>query len=112
MEDFWETLDRLVAASTVVIDRPGGRPHPRYPEAIYPLDYGYLKGTAGGDGDGIDLWRGSLPAPRLDAIFCTVDLHKKDAEIKLVLGCTPAEREAALAFHQSGNGAATVVLRP
>ena len=30
---FWEALDRLVSASTIVIDRPKGSAHPRYPAA-------------------------------------------------------------------------------
>ena len=27
---------------------------------VYPLDYGYLQGTSSSDGEGIDVWRGSL----------------------------------------------------
>ncbi|MFP5371021.1 MAG: hypothetical protein ACLGI3_09775, partial [Actinomycetes bacterium] len=50
--EFFSLLDTLVLSSEVVVDRPRGRAHPRIHEAIYPLDYGYLKGTRGGDGDG------------------------------------------------------------
>ncbi len=32
------------------IDRPLGRPHPRHPEMIYPINYGYVDGLMGGDG--------------------------------------------------------------
>ena len=103
--NFWIFLDRLVAQSEVVIDRPQGSAHPRYPAAIYPLDYGYLEGTSSGDGQGIDLWRGSVAMGRLDAVVCTVDLGKRDVEIKLLLGCTAAEKEQILAFHGGGQGA-------
>ena len=85
---FWQALDALLASSRIVIDRPGGSCHPRFPHCIYPVDYGYLQNTASMDGGGIDLWRGSDPAGRLDAIICTVDLMKRDSEIKLLLGCT------------------------
>ena len=40
---FWELLDSLVKDSEIVIDRPKGTAHPRYPDSIYKVDYGYLK---------------------------------------------------------------------
>ena len=96
---FWSVLERLVAESEVVIDRPKGSVHARFPDYVYPLDYGYLKGTSSMDGDGIDLWRGSDPAQRLDAVVCTVDLMKRDSEIKLLIGCTEEEKQLALQKH-------------
>ena len=108
---FWSTLDRLVAESQIVIDRPRGTPHPRYPEFIYPLDYGYLDGTTAADGDGIDVWIGSQPDQALTAIVCTVDLIGRDAEIKLLLGCTREEAQIILATHNSGPQAATLIER-
>jgi len=56
--DFWKRLDDLVATKRLVVDRPRGNHHPRYPEMVYPLDYGYLEGTSGGDGNELDVWRG------------------------------------------------------
>lgn len=61
-DDFWCKLDELVQSGDLVIDRPQGSAHPRYPDIIYPLDYGYLAGTTAADGEGIDVWVGSLPA--------------------------------------------------
>lgn len=94
--EFWEKLDRLVVEHEIVIDRPKGSAHPRYPSLIYPLDYGYLKGTSSMDGGGIDVWLGGLGGKRLDAIIVTIDMYKKDSEIKLLLGCTPAEKQTIL----------------
>lgn len=54
-EAFWEALDVLLAGGEIVIDRPKGSAHPRYPHMIYPLDYGYLAGSASMDGGGIDV---------------------------------------------------------
>ena len=99
---FWEALDILVAGSQVIVDRPKGSTHPRFPSLVYPLDYGYLKGTTAMDGGGIDIWRGSLPQPSVDAIICTVDLMKKDSEIKILIGCTPEEMRLASEFHNQG----------
>lgn len=110
--EFWPALDALTAAHPLVIDRPAGSAHPRYAELIYPLDYGYLDGTRGGDGAGVDAWRGSLPEAAVTAILCTVDRHKGDAELKLLLGCTPAEARQLQRFHQSGAQSALLVERP
>lgn len=95
---FWATLDQLMASSRLVIDRPKGTAHPRYPDMIYPLDYGYLADTTAMDGGGIDVWAGSDPARGLDAVMVTVDLVKRDSEIKLLIGCT--EEEKQLVWHQ------------
>lgn len=62
---FWTAMDRLVAGSGVVIDRPAGSAYPRYPQRLYSLDYGYLKGTTSADGAGIDLWRGKAGKTRM-----------------------------------------------
>jgi inorganic pyrophosphatase len=92
---FWEALDELVRTSDVVIDRPKGSAHPRYPNLLYPVDYGYLSGTRSMDGGGIDLWAGSGPKT-IRAVLCTVDLLKRDSELKLLLGCTEEETAAIL----------------
>lgn len=89
---FWQTLDQLAATSQIVIDRPKGLAHPRIPDLIYPLDYGYLEGTTADDGDGIDVWIGSEPDMGITAIACTADRFKRDAEIKMLLGCDAADR--------------------
>lgn len=108
---FWNAIDRLVDTSKVVIDRPRGSAHPRYPDYRYPLDYGFLAGTRSGDGHGIDVWIGSDPGRRPDAIILTVDLHKRDTEPKILLGCTPAERQLILSQHQRGTQSALLIER-
>jgi inorganic pyrophosphatase len=110
-DDFWHKLDQLVATNTVRIDRPKGSVHPRYPSFRYPLDYGYLAGTRSGDGDGIDVWAGSLPAQTVTGIICTVDLQKRDSETKILLGCTPEETQQILAIHNAGSQAAILIDR-
>jgi len=97
---FWEAMENLAASHRIVIDRPKGKPHPNWPpDRMYPLDYGYLEDTSAADGGGIDVWLGSLPNKALTGILCTFDRLKRDAEIKLLLGCTPDDVESILAFH-------------
>ena len=98
-KEFWNALDDLLRTAELVIDRPKGSAHPRFPHLIYPVDYGYLKGTSSMDGEGIDVWRGSLPHETPDAIICTIDLLKKDSEIKLLVGCTEEEKQTILQWH-------------
>lgn len=97
--EFWQAIDKLVSESELVIDRPKGSRHPRYPDVIYQVDYGYLKGTASMDGGGIDVWKGTKENPSVDAVMCIVDLVKRDSEIKLLFGCTEEEKEIVHRFH-------------
>ena len=109
--EFWSTLQALVASSQVVIDRPKGSAHGS-PEWIYPLDYGYLDGTMSGDGEGIDVWIGSVEPRMVTAIVCTVDPAKRDAEIKVLLGCSPAEQSLIVSLHRHAGQGALLVTAP
>ena len=109
-EDFWQALDGLVGSSQIVIDRPKGTSHPRYPHMIYPVDYGYLRDTAAMDGQGIDVWVGSGER-RVDAIICTVDLLKRDSEIKILLGCTEEEKQLIYELHNDSDYMKGVLIR-
>ncbi len=110
-DSFWHRLEALVAGAELEIDRPRGSAHPRYPEVIYPLDYGHLLGTTGGDGEAVDIWLGSIPAHPLTAVVCTVDLVKKDVELKLLLGCTKQEQQTILQFHTGEHAGALLIER-
>jgi inorganic pyrophosphatase len=101
---FWEALDTLVRESNVIIDRPKGSMHPGFSSGrTYPVDYGYLKNTTSMDGGGIDAWCGSSPQLTINGIICTVDLLKRDSEIKILIGCTPEEMKLALDFYNQGS---------
>ncbi|MEH2106336.1 hypothetical protein [Nostoc sp.] len=109
--DFWLKLDRLVAISNLKIDRPKGTSHPRYPSFVYPLDYGYLPETRSGDGFDIDVWIGSLSSQTVTAVICSVDLEKRDTEIKILLGCTSEESRVILDIHNTGSQSAILLVR-
>ena len=109
---FWNALAELVQATTIAVDRPRGSHHPRYLGTIYPLDYGYLVGTMAGDGAGLDTWIGSLPDRAITGIVCTVDSLFRNAEIKVLLGCTPDEMNTVVDFQNQGSQSALLLLRP
>jgi inorganic pyrophosphatase len=103
---FWQAMTELLVTNPVIIDRPKGSSHPRYGEAVYPFDYGYLENTTSSDGGGIDVWLGSLNtvmnkdnAKTLTGILCTFDTLKRDAEIKLLIGCTEEDIQVIQEFH-------------
>jgi inorganic pyrophosphatase len=108
---FWTALDELVAASNLVIDRPRGGAHPRFSDLVYPLDYGHLEATRAGDGGEIDVWIGAEPSQRVTACAVTVDLLKRDSEIKVLLGCTADDIETVRGFHDSGPMRVAVLVR-
>lgn len=99
-DDFWLALDALLPESQLVIDRPRGFRHPRFTDFVYPLDYGYLEGTLSADGEGLDVWLGlaaegkPLTECRVCGVIASVDLDKRDAELKLLLDCTAEEMQA------------------
>jgi len=99
--DFWSAVDELVRSHRIIIDRPSGSAHPRFPDMIYPADYGYLESTHAMDGGGIDIWRGTEGHLLADAILCVLDLMKSDAEIKILIGCTREEKQMICRFQNS-----------
>ena len=89
----------LVLENHIIIDRPKDSAHPRYPEIIYPLDYGYLENTTASDGGGIDVWLGTQDTKMLTGILCTFDTLKRDMEIKLLISCTNEDLQIIQKFH-------------
>ena len=77
---------------------------------IYPLDYGYISGTVGGDGAEVDVFIGSGDSG-LTAALITHDLGKGDRELKLLWNTTEAEIAAAYAFLQRENMRVNLRLR-
>jgi inorganic pyrophosphatase len=109
---FWDRLDLLIRSKPIVIDRRRGTPHPRYPEFVYPVDYGYLDGTLGPDGNPTDVWVGTGAPARVTAVACAVDVRKMDAEIKILVSCLPEEIRAIRETLNRGGMSALFLTRP
>jgi inorganic pyrophosphatase len=62
------------------------------------------------DGAGIDVWVGSNQK-KIDAIICTVDLMKKDSEIKILIGCTEEEKAIVYETHNETQFMKGVLIR-
>ncbi|MBN1169271.1 inorganic pyrophosphatase [Candidatus Woesebacteria bacterium] len=102
-KEFWEGIEELVDESKIVVDRPKNSAHPRFPDMIYPVDYGYLENTSSMDGGGIDVWVRTKKKKAVDAIVCNIDRLKKDSEIKILFGCNEKEKELIYKFYKFMN---------
>lgn len=70
----------------ITMDRPVGSPHPKRKEICYPINYGYLEGILGGDGEEQDVYLLGLnePAREYKARIVAVIHRLNDDEDKLV----------------------------
>lgn len=109
--EIWALFDGLAASGEVSIDRPRGTAHPRFPAWIYPVDYGYFVDTNGGDGEGIDVFRGRASGRGVVGLVATFDPHKRDAEVKVLLDCDDDELALIEQFYDAQPQGAELVRR-
>lgn len=71
---------------TIHIDRPIGSKHPKYADLVYPVNYGYLPGVIGGDGEEQDVYLLGVmtPVAEYTAKIIAVIHREDDVEDKLV----------------------------
>ena len=62
------------------------------------------------DGAGIDVWVGT-GEKKVDAIMCTVDLLKRDSEIKILIGCTEEEKKIVYETHNDSKYMKGILIR-
>lgn len=57
------SADILGRTVEVVVDRPLGSCHPHYTTMLYPVNYGYVPGIPGGDGEAQDAYILGIAVP-------------------------------------------------
>lgn len=62
------------------------------------------------DGSGIDVWVGSAEK-KVNAVICTVDLMKRDSEIKILIGCTEEELKIIYETHNESENMKGILIR-
>lgn len=98
--------DFLGATIKVTFDRPLGSVHPKFPDMIYPVNYGFVPDTKAGDGDEIDVYYLSSEKPlKTITATCIGYVHRDDDnEDKLIASdgtrFTKDEIEAKLEFQE------------
>ena len=71
----------------VIIDRPLGSRHPKFPDMIYPVNYGYIDGIIAGDGEEQDVYILGVDVPLkfFEGEVIAVIHRKNDVEDKWVV---------------------------
>lgn len=71
----------------IVVDRPMGSCHPTYEDMVYPVNYGYLPGVVGGDGEAQDAYLLGVDAPvgEYTGKVIAIIYRQDDKEDKLVV---------------------------
>ncbi|MBI4202487.1 MAG: inorganic diphosphatase [Chloroflexi bacterium] len=82
----------------IVIDRPLGTAHPRYPDMVYPINYGYLPGTLAPDGHPLDVYvlGYDQPLERCSAQVIAMIRRKDDVEDKIVVALSGRWDDASI----------------
>lgn len=74
----------------IKIDRPMGSMHPKHPDLIYPINYGYMPHVLGGDGEELDVYLlgVDVPVEEYTARIIGIVHRHNDVEDKLVAAPT------------------------
>lgn len=90
---------------TVTVDRPLGSRHPKHPDMIYPVNYGYIEGVFAPDGEEQDVYIIGVnePIEKFEGVVIAVIHRRDDVEDKLVaapvgMSFTKDEIAAAVEF--------------
>ena len=83
LDEYKSLIGRKV---TVTMDRPIGAIHPKHPEIVYPINYGYIDGLLGGDGEEQDVYvlGETDPLDTYDGVIIAVVHRYDDDECKWV----------------------------
>lgn len=87
---------------TVLVDRPLGSHHPKHQNIVYPVNYGYIPGVIGGDGEEQDAYILGVDRPVTELVGRVIAIIHRldDVEEKWVVapeGVSFAEKEIAQA---------------
>lgn len=91
----------------IKIDRPIGSAHPKHPDMIYPVNYGYIPNIIGGDGEELDVYLLGVdkPVKEYTAEVIGIVHRHNDTEDKLIatpegMNFPPAEIKRLLHFQE------------
>lgn len=101
-----KSLVRFYLGKTVriKIDRPIGSAHPKHSDMIYPVNYGYIPGVLGSDGEELDVYLLGVDKPidEYTARIISIIHRHNDIEDKLVAapeGMSFTRKEISEAVH-------------
>ena len=70
-----------------IVDRPIGSRHPKHADLVYPINYGYVEGVLGGDGEEQDVYLlgADRPLERFEGTVIAVYHRLDDVEDKWIV---------------------------
>ena len=79
--------DLLGQTFTITIDRPLCSSHPRYPDVVYPVNYGYIPNMIAPDGEEQDVYLLGVdrPVKTYTGVIIAILKRADDVEDKLVM---------------------------
>ena len=95
---FWQKMDTVALSSKIRIDRPKNTTHPDFANLVYPVDYGCFMDMDTDDSEMIHVYRGTLKPAKVQAVAVSVDILKRDMDVKVLYGCTEQEELEILRF--------------
>ena len=82
-------MKKSIIGSTVkgTVDRPIGSTHPKHPDIVYPINYGYVDGVMAGDGEEQDVYilGTDEPLERFEGKVIAVYHRTNDVEDKWIV---------------------------
>ncbi len=87
MSNIEEYLGKTVK---IIIDRPLGSAHPQFPSLIYPVNYGYIPETVGGDGEEIDVYLLGVSEPVTEYTAEIIGIIYREDDVEYKLAAAPA----------------------
>ena len=85
-ETYHQSKSYLGKEVQIKIDRQLGSTHPKHKNIVYPINYGYIEGVIGGDGEELDVYLLGVntPVTEYKATIIAVIHRLNDNEDKLV----------------------------
>jgi inorganic pyrophosphatase len=108
---FWQKIDTLFLSSKLVITRRKNDIHPKFPNLIYPTDYGYVNDTNSVSGDGVSVYAGTGNRSIITALVVAADILAKELDVKVLAGCNERETDDVLRFLNQTDYQKTVLIR-
>ncbi len=77
--DYPDIIGKIVSGK---IDRPLGSSHPRYPDMIYPINYGYVDDIYAEDGEKQDVYLLGIDTPVTEFIGRVIAVYRRIEDVE------------------------------
>jgi len=105
---FWQKVDAAYMSGDYKTLYKKGKPHPSYPDLIFPCDYGHINS---GDGDtSMKAFKGTKNK-KAEAIVVCANLLEKELNAIVLIGLTEEEEIEVLRFLNATDFQKAVILR-